>query len=129
MFIKRTYNALTKGHGRNKSIRTIGELLKVSRSDLNKFRGLGEKGITEIIISVHILGLRFEFEGEGIDLVTSEDCIHTYYNYRAKLLEKKQKQEKLQNEIEELEFIIKEIESMNSELSNDGESKVLKNIY
>lgn len=116
----RTYNALIRGLG-NKRIQTVGDLLQMSYDDLKHARGLGSKGISEILVALHAIGLKFDFEDDEILPLTNDEYRLVYYNYRSKIQKRQAQIDKLQQEIYEYQLAIQSIEDkLSSNIKEKG---------
>lgn len=124
----RTYNALTKALGRNKRIQTVGELLKMNYDDLKNIRGLGSKGISEILVALHAIGLKFDFEDDEILPITNDEYRLVYYNYCNKIQKRQAQIEKLQQEIYEYRLAIHDIQEKINSSCNNEEKELKHNI-
>lgn len=107
----RTYNSVIRGIRnllkKEEDSITIRDLISLSYRELRHFRNLGNRGFSELINEVHMLGLKFDFEDEtdinnSINPTTMEDCLFLQKKYLTKI---KAQQEKIKNLKEELETL------------------------
>lgn len=117
----RTYNALIIGfwnlyRKESKDI-TIRDLVSLNYDQIKSFRNIGKKGLSELLIEVHNLGLRFDFEMDdrffnNLKPIKLEDYLLIKKKYLMKIKNQEEKISMMQEELEQLKLNMNNIDEM-----------------